>query len=124
MRRLCPPAVLAAVVLVPSAATAASFQGLGFLQVDGGQTVPMDVSGDGLTVVGHAGPPQEAFRWTAETGMVGLDVLPGYPYSDGTAVSVDGSVAVGMSHDSTMAEALRIARGPAAAPRIQLLVAS
>jgi hypothetical protein len=40
----------------------------------------------------------EAFRWTEETGMVGLGTMPGAFTSQATAVSDDGSVIVGSSY--------------------------
>ena len=60
----------------------------------------LDITPGGAVVVGdslsHLGPPggSEAFRWTRETGIVGL----GYPnpgFSFGSAVSADGNVVVG-----------------------------
>lgn len=62
---------------------------------------PSAVSADGLVVVGSSGPPQgaqQAFRWTAEEGMVGLGVLsPGVPLASYVPVGVsgDGSTVVG-----------------------------
>jgi probable HAF family extracellular repeat protein len=56
------------------------------------------VSSDGAVVVGRAKSPdgREAFRWTAEDGMVGLGDLPGGSHSSRAAdVSADGSVIVG-----------------------------
>jgi probable HAF family extracellular repeat protein len=61
------------------------------------------ISGDGSVVVGPSKSQPgtannlEAFRWTAETGMVGLGYLPGALYSLATAVSGDGRVVVGFS---------------------------
>jgi uncharacterized membrane protein len=63
-----------------------------------------DVSADGSIVVGSGVSPvdgqlhpnSEAFRWTAETGTVGLGDLPGGNLSSAAlAVSSDGSVIVG-----------------------------
>jgi probable HAF family extracellular repeat protein len=57
-------------------------------------------SGDDLT--------QEAYRWTAATGMVGLGDLPGgVVNSTGVAVSADGAVVVGTSHSASGTEAFR-----------------
>ena len=57
------------------------------------------LSDDGLVVVGQsrsANNDFEAFRWTVETGMVGLGDLPGGVFtSRATGVSGDGSVVVG-----------------------------
>jgi probable HAF family extracellular repeat protein len=59
------------------------------------------VSADGSVVVGssdYAGS-QEAFRWTAGGGMVGLGHLPGGIFASAAAgVSADGSVVVGFSY--------------------------
>ena len=63
------------------------------------------VSADGSTVVGHSSSAadagnydEEAFRWTAAAGMVGLGDLPGGDfYSDALDVSADGSTVVGVS---------------------------
>jgi probable HAF family extracellular repeat protein len=53
-----------------------------------------------VVVVGKAGSDlgAEAFRWTKETGMVGLGELPGGRFlSEATDVSADGTVIVGYS---------------------------
>jgi len=63
------------------------------------------ISADGSTVVGHSSSAadagnydEEAFRWTAASGMVGLGDLPGGDfYSDAWDVSADGSTVVGVS---------------------------
>ena len=59
------------------------------------------VSADGSTVVGNSsGRGQEAFRWTAADGMVGLGYLPGGSENGNSfaeGVSADGSVVVGYS---------------------------
>jgi probable HAF family extracellular repeat protein len=63
-----------------------------------------DASVGALVVVGHSSSANsgsdpsdfEAFRWTAQTGMVGLGDLPGGRFhSEALAVSDDGSVVVG-----------------------------
>ena len=64
-----------------------------------------DVSSDGSTIVGQSnssnGP--EAFRWTAESGMVGLgDLDGGQFFSYALATSSDGSVIVGNSASSSL----------------------
>lgn len=64
------------------------------------QSVAFDVSDDGSTIVGRgrSASGSEAFRWTAETGMVGLGDLPGGAFDSAAyAVSEDGSVIVGDS---------------------------
>jgi probable HAF family extracellular repeat protein len=55
------------------------------------------VSADGSVVVGSSSAQLggEAFRWTADTGMVGLGELPDGLGSFAWAVSGDGSVVVG-----------------------------
>lgn len=67
-------------------------------------SMAFDVSAAGDVVVGHAGfggHGNEAFRWTAETGMVGLGYLnESESMSRAFAVSGDGSVVVGESKTS------------------------
>jgi probable HAF family extracellular repeat protein len=56
------------------------------------------ISADGSVIVGgseSAAGYMEAFRWTRETGMVGLGYLPGGFSSYANAVSADGAVVVG-----------------------------
>jgi probable HAF family extracellular repeat protein len=81
---------------------AATFQSLGTL-TGIGYCSALAVSGDGSIVVGVSSPPDqvEAFRWTAQTGMIGLGDLPGGPlYSWATNISSDGSVIVGRGRSS------------------------
>ena len=42
----------------------------------------------------------EAFRWTAETGLVSLGLLPGDTFSEARGVSADGAVVVGVSESA------------------------
>lgn len=92
-------AVLAAVTVLPGRASAASFQGLGFLP-DGTRSMSHGISADGSTVVGYCiQDGTKAYRWTAQTGMQGLGVLPGAYGSLARAVSADGSTVVGDSGD-------------------------
>lgn len=82
---------------VTSADSLPSFQGLGVLS-GGNNSWAYGVSGDGTTVVGcsQSTPGPQAFRWTADEGMIGLGDLPGGGHtSRGTRVSTDGSVVVG-----------------------------
>jgi len=80
--------------------------GLGYLPSAGDQFTSSanDVSADGAVIVGTstsaaAQGAWEAFRWTQETGMVGLGFVPGWDrMSQGTGVSADGSVVTGCSH--------------------------
>lgn len=77
-----------------------------------------DVSGDGSIVVGAnfsaasssstVIPPTEAFRWTAETGMIPLGDLEGGGFSSfASGISSDGTVIVGNSNGSQGTEAFR-----------------
>jgi probable HAF family extracellular repeat protein len=64
-------------------------------------SVADDVSADGSVVVGISWGAMglEAYRWTTQTGMVGLGDLPGGNYfSDAAAVSADGSTVAGRSN--------------------------
>lgn len=77
---------------------AIKFTALG--QLPGGSySQPAALSADGFTIVGKASSStasQTAFRWTAASGLVDLDDLPGGPAdSYATAVSADGSVVAG-----------------------------
>ncbi len=57
-------------------------------------------SEDGFEVAGsaeHSSGYNHAFRWTADSGMQDLGVLPGALRSVGRAISLDGSVVVGWS---------------------------
>ncbi len=84
---------------------------------EGFATRALDVSADGSVVVGFGdsgnGFPgeNEAFRWTAGGGTVGLGFFPGSPggfFSEAQGVSADGSVVVGWSDTaSTDFEAFR-----------------
>jgi probable HAF family extracellular repeat protein len=74
---------------------------LGFLH-SGDNISPCEaMSADGRVIVGHSGSSStdtgEAYRWTAETGMVGLGFLPGTGSSIAQGVSADGRVVVGES---------------------------
>ena len=73
------PAAALLLTLLASRATAVSFVSLGDLPGGRFQSAAIGVSGDGHVVVGEGSSPQgrEAFRWTAETGMIGLGDLPG-----------------------------------------------
>ena len=60
-------------------AQAAFFQGLGDLPGGSFSSQASGLSADGSVVVGSgvSAKSQEAFRWTQQTGMVGLGVLSG-----------------------------------------------
>ena len=85
-----------------------TFQGLGDLPGGIFSTIPRAISQDGRVVVGRAssafgtssgGTCCEAFRWTEETGIVGLGDLPGGAFeSEAEDVSSDGSIIVGQAH--------------------------
>jgi probable HAF family extracellular repeat protein len=87
--------------------------GLGFLPVPPPfspiSSSAAGVNADGKVVVGTsvAGPVrplrEQAFRWTAATGMVGLGFLPGGNFSDANGVNADGTVVVGGSSQLGMA---------------------
>jgi probable HAF family extracellular repeat protein len=73
-----------------------------------GSINPLGVSADGSVIIGSANRfigstllvgATEAFRWTQETGFVGLGVLPGASVfsSAASGVSADGEVIVGRS---------------------------
>ena len=59
-------------------------------------TVGQGISGDGLTVVGAAGPdgttPTHAFTWSQASGYRDLGLLPGYNQSSAVDANHDGSV--------------------------------
>lgn len=78
--------------------------GLDSLGAPYGHSRAFGVSGDGAVIVGDTKWPapdvswaSQAFRWTAETGMVGLGFLPGTKWTTAVAASMDGSVIVGYS---------------------------
>lgn len=83
-------------------------KGLGF--IDGGglmpKSIPVAISADGRVIVGASSnsttqddSPVESFRWTEESGMVGLGFLGGNTIhvSQARALSADGSTIVGLS---------------------------
>src|SRR3989304_1629815 len=77
----------------------ASFLGLGtlsgFMASRG-----LGISGNGLVVVGSSftsNTDLEAFRWTEQSGMIGLGTLPDTTGSCAEAASIDGSVIAGSS---------------------------
>jgi len=80
--------------------------GLGHLPGGSGISDAYGTSADGSVIVGEStsalaqeGNFREAFRWTSETGMVGLGSLPGgYFSSKALAVSADGTKIVGQSY--------------------------
>ena len=85
-------------VMIFGCVQAATFQGLGDLPGGGVQGYAIGVSADGTTVVGHSlsAAGDEAFRWTADSGIVGLGDFPlGAFDSFATMASNAGTVVVG-----------------------------
>lgn len=97
-------------VLLPNPAMAgvASFHGLGDGPVHYVSSANA-VSADGSVVVGKVSTPgTQAFRWTANGGMVGLgDLQGGSTISWANATSADGSIVVGQGHSALGYEAFR-----------------
>ncbi|HVF73217.1 MAG TPA: putative Ig domain-containing protein [Chthoniobacterales bacterium] len=97
----------------------ATIVSLGFIPPNGTSSVAKAVSADGSVIVGEGSDynredkttgHQQAFRWSASDGMVGLGWLPGSPVphsSTATAVSDDGSVVVGGSNSGNGSQAFR-----------------
>jgi uncharacterized membrane protein len=91
---------------------------LGFEQLERGDATHIwsearGISADGAAVVGlrrHRTAHDEAFRWTRESGVVGLGVLPGNATSVAYAVSADGAIVVGCCSDYLTTEAFRWSR--------------
>jgi len=101
---------VAALTLVGTSAEAASFAGLGGLQSGSIGSEAWNVSADGSAVVGNnlSTNSFEAFRWTADEGMVGLGNLPGgNSESFARGISADGSIVVGHSNSNNGDEAFR-----------------
>lgn len=93
-------------------------EGLGFLPDKTEQSVALDVSADGSIIVGFASRDEmqgeyvmnfhEAFRWTEETGMVGLGEFPGgESFSFANAITDDGNIIIGSSWGENETEAFR-----------------
>jgi probable HAF family extracellular repeat protein len=99
MQRSLGVSTLAAVcALAASDATASNFTGLGHLGGTTLNSLAHAISADGSTVLGMSvsAGGQEAFRWTAATGMVGMGGPPGVGYNSAAfGASADGSVIVG-----------------------------
>jgi probable HAF family extracellular repeat protein len=96
---------LCAVVLGAGAAHAGlpeTFQGLGDLTHAGLGSEARAVSGDGSVVIGSSTTPagQQAYYWTAATGMVGLATPTGQLWSWASGVSADGNWVVGYAGSS------------------------
>jgi probable HAF family extracellular repeat protein len=95
----------------PAFADAPFFMGLGHLSGPYPFSTPRGVSADGNVVAGYAQSESwqsfEAFRWTAEDGMVGLGHLPTGSNSKGLGISGDGRVVVGLDVTFHGTEAFR-----------------
>ena len=98
----------------PTVEFAASFRGLGHLE--GGMpaySVPWDISARGAIVVGESQSAngREAYRWSADTGMVALGSLGGADFfSTAWRISTEGLVIAGASRSpssGTRTEAFR-----------------
>jgi probable HAF family extracellular repeat protein len=79
------------------------FQGLGFLP-GGSESDVRGMNANGKVVVGGAQDASfhnQAFRWTAASGMVGLGSLPGGRGSAANGVNADGKVVVGGADDAS-----------------------
>lgn len=95
--------------------SAVAFQGLGFVDPGCRQSEANAVSADGQVVCGTAMicgqySHVEPFRWTADSGMTALGVLPGAPSSPttfGLGMSGDGNVIVGQGQGPNGPEAFR-----------------
>ncbi len=90
---------LAGLLFAGSALGQPVFQGLGDLSGGDFYSTATGVSADGRMVVGVSasmpGNPNEAFRWTAGSGMVGMGYLSEGAISRASAASQDGAVIVG-----------------------------
>jgi uncharacterized membrane protein len=108
--RFCAAALpcIAALFGRPAEAETAVFIPLGDLPGGAFESRAAAISGDGRVVIGSGSRPhpftsgnsREAFRWTADSGMVGIGILPGGAYSDGLGISGDGRSIVGQSGSS------------------------
>jgi probable HAF family extracellular repeat protein len=90
---------------------------LGFLPTGGVESQGVGLSADGSAAVGWNNAldadfnlSQQAFRWTAATGMVGLGFLPdsGDTFSQAFAVSGDGAIVVGTATDANFTQVATI----------------
>ena len=84
------------------------------------------VNADGKVVVGFgASPSEQAFRWTAASGMVGLGFLPGGNLSSAIGVNANGKVVVGSARDASGAfQAFRWTRATRMQSVLTLLLAA
>jgi probable HAF family extracellular repeat protein len=91
-----------------AAARAQTITSIGVLP-GGAWSSALAVSGGGVVAgrAGIAGADGRAIRWTAQGGLEDLDTLPGTHYSEGVAISGDGSIIVGDCQTQTGFSALR-----------------
>ena len=106
------PVLLLGAVDLASLHAAATFTPLGDLPGGSFNSHASGVSSDGRVVVGRSIDGEgvdewQAFRWTAETGMVALGHSPGTGYSSAEDASGDGSVIVGTSGTADNSVAFR-----------------
>lgn len=110
MLRACTAAVVAVTFLASvNLASAASFQGLGFLP-GGAFSNANGISADGSIVVGRSQSVlgTEAFIWTQSTGMLSLgDLSGGGTNSSAASISFDGSAISGTGESALGTEAFR-----------------
>jgi probable HAF family extracellular repeat protein len=98
---------LVGVLPVGNAIAGLTFTPLGDLPGGNFFSLATDISADGTTVVGASFTDrgEEAFRWTASTGMVPLGELPtGISVTHASAVSQDGQVIVGVMQTPNLAD--------------------
>ncbi|MBS1715345.1 MAG: hypothetical protein JST30_13530 [Armatimonadetes bacterium] len=103
--------------------------GLGNLS-GGGATYATGISGDGRMIVGYTSD-QKALLWTAETGLVDVNVLAasqgvdltGWQLTRTTAISTDGNTIVGIGyfHNATRGWMIRGLRTQVLAPVAQVV---
>jgi probable HAF family extracellular repeat protein len=90
--------MLAAALLIAAVANSQSFTPIGELPGGLDQSAAYGISTDGSTIVGRSESAngEEAFRWTADGGMVPLGDLAGGDFaSSATSASSDGALVVG-----------------------------
>jgi probable HAF family extracellular repeat protein len=103
-------------------AFAASLTPLGDLPGGTFSSSPKGVSADGSVVVGvsSSGSSNEAFRWTAASGMVGLGSFHSSPESQALGVSADGSTIVGSARSARAGDGSEAFRWTAASGMVNL----
>lgn len=107
--------ILASTTTAGAAATAPMFQGLGMLGSSQSASEAYGISADGRLVVGRTRVTrprslthEEAFIWTAETGMVSISSATGTGQGlCARAVSADGTVVVGTDSSGSKPKAFR-----------------